>query len=69
MELALLIAERLDCHLEISASTMDACLASVQAGKDDFGGCVTITAERAEFVDFSKPTMDAYIAAVVAADT
>ena len=69
VELALLIAERLGYHLEVSASTMDACLASVQAGKADFGGCVTITEERAEFVDFSKPTMDAYIAAIVAADT
>ena len=69
VELALLITERLGYHLDVTASTMDACLASVQAGKDDFGGCVTITKERAEFVDFTESTMNAYIAAIVAADT
>ncbi|MDO4404453.1 MAG: ABC transporter permease subunit [Atopobiaceae bacterium] len=67
VELALLIAKELGYHLDVSAITMDAIFASVQAGKVDFGGTLTNTPERAKMVDFTRQVMPCYIAVIVKA--
>lgn len=67
IELAMLIAERLEMKLEIVDIDMGALIASLKAGKVDMiGGCITVSEERALQVRFTESYLDGGISAVVA---
>ena len=60
------IALELDKKLEFVSVEMSAIIATVESDRADMGGgCVSITAERAERVDFSVPFLNAEFAALV----
>ena len=60
------IALELDRKLEFVSVEMNAIITTVESDRADMGGgCVSITAERAERVDFSIPFLNAEFAAVV----
>lgn len=65
VELALLIAQELGYHLEVSTIPMDSIFAAVDTGKADFGGTLTETPERAAVCDFSEPVMPTTISVIV----
>ena len=53
VELALMIADRLDMGVDISTTTFSSIINLVQTGKADFAsGCISITQERTKEVDF-----------------
>ena len=67
IELAMLIAERLDRTLEVVDIDMGALIASLKAGKVDMiGGCITVSEERALQVRFTESYLSGGISAVVA---
>ena len=60
------IALEMDKKLEFVSVEMSAIIATVESGRADMGGgCISITAERAEQVDFSIPFLNAEFAALV----
>ena len=68
LEVILMIAKKLDIHVEFTGMEFAAILASVQAGKADIGtGSIIITAERAEAVDFVEYHSAAFVLVVRAA--
>lgn len=70
VEIGKKIAEKLGVELEISNMEFDSVVASVKAGKSDFGAAgLSITEERLENVDFSDSYFDASQMIVVPMDS
>lgn len=66
LDLVLMVAKELDLRVEMTVCDYDALVPAIQSGKADIAsGCMDITEEKKQFVDFSEPYCKSAVVLIV----